>query len=144
MGDSIYLINNYKVKNVILNNDDFNELETNLIKELKKKKIKYYQNVEKIPISNNIITILNTEEYDNENDNSNVIYIELNNYKFMFMGDAGVDKEKDILERYNISNIDVLKVRQVVVKVLLIRKIQNTLLLVLERIIGMVIQIRKY
>ena len=110
MGDSIYLINNYKVKNVILNNDSFNELETNLIKELKKKKIKYYQNVEKIPISNNIITILNTEEYDNENDNSNVIYIELNNYNFMFMGDAGVDKEKDILERYNISNIDVLKV----------------------------------
>lgn len=110
MGDSIYLINNYKVKNVVLNNDSFNELETNLIKELKKKKIKYYQNVEKIPISNNIITILNTEEYDNENDNSNVIYIELNNYKFMFMGDAGVDKEKDILERHNISNIDVLKV----------------------------------
>ena len=110
MGDSIYLINNYKVKNVVLNNDSFNELETNLIKELKKKKIKYYQNVEKIPISNNIITILNTEEYDNENDNSNVIYIELNNYKFMFMGDAGVDKEKNILERYNISNIDVLKV----------------------------------
>lgn len=110
MGDSIYLINNYKVKNVVLNNDSFNELETNLIKELKKKKIKFYQNVEKMPISNNIITILNTEEYDNENDNSNVIYIELNNYKFMFMGDAGVDKEKDILERYNISNIDVLKV----------------------------------
>ena len=26
------------------------------------------------------------------------------------MGDAGVDKEKDILENYNISNIDVLKV----------------------------------
>ena len=110
MGDSIYLINNYKVKNVVLNNDNFNELETNLIKELKKKKIKYYQNVEKIPISNNIITILNTKEYDNENDNSNVIYIELNNYNFMFMGDAGVDKEKDILERHNISNIDVLKV----------------------------------
>ena len=110
MGDSIYLINNYKVKNVVLNNDSFNELESNLIKELKNKKIKYYQNVEKIPISNNIITILNTEGYDNENDNSNVIYMELNNYKFMFMGDAGVDKEKDILERFNISNIDVLKV----------------------------------
>ena len=28
----------------------------------------------------------------------------------MLMGDAGVDKEKDILEKYNISNIDVLKV----------------------------------
>ena len=28
----------------------------------------------------------------------------------MFMGDAGVDKEKDVLDKYNISNIDVLKV----------------------------------
>ena len=28
----------------------------------------------------------------------------------MFMGDAGVEKEKDILEKYNLSNIDVLKV----------------------------------
>ena len=37
MGDSIYLINNYKVKNVILINESFNELETNLIKELKNK-----------------------------------------------------------------------------------------------------------
>ena len=28
----------------------------------------------------------------------------------MFMEDAGVDKEKDIIEKYNISDIDVLKV----------------------------------
>ena len=28
----------------------------------------------------------------------------------MFMGDAGIDKEKDILEKYNLSDIDVLKV----------------------------------
>ena len=28
----------------------------------------------------------------------------------MFMGDAGIDKEKDILEKYNVSKIDVLKV----------------------------------
>jgi competence protein ComEC len=28
----------------------------------------------------------------------------------MFMGDAGIQKEKDILEKYNISDIDVLKV----------------------------------
>ena len=29
---------------------------------------------------------------------------------FMFMGDAGVEKEKDILDKYIISDIDVLKV----------------------------------
>ena len=34
----------------------------------------------------------------------------LNNYKFLFMGDSGIDKEKDILDKYNISDIDVLKV----------------------------------
>ena len=28
----------------------------------------------------------------------------------MFMGDAGVDKEKDILEKYTISDVDILKV----------------------------------
>ena len=28
----------------------------------------------------------------------------------MFMGDAGIEKEKDILDKYNISDIDVLKV----------------------------------
>lgn len=53
---------------------------------------------------------LNTKEYDNENDNSNVIYFSYNNYKFLFMGDAGMKKEKDILNKYNIKNIDFLKV----------------------------------
>lgn len=110
MGDSIYLINNYKVKNVVLNNDSFNELETNLIKELKSKKIKYYQNVEKIPLNNNIITILNTKEYDNENDNSLVTFLNINNYSFLFMGDAGVSKEKDILLNYNLNKIDFIKI----------------------------------
>ena len=34
-----------------------------------------------------------------------MIYIELNNYKFMFMGDAGVDKEKDVLNNLDKSKI---------------------------------------
>ena len=110
MGDSIYLINNYNIKNVVLNNDGFNELETKLINELKNKKIKYYQNVKKIPISNNIITILNTKEYDNENDNSLVTFLNINNYSFLFMGDAGVNKEKDILLNYRLNKIDFIKI----------------------------------
>ena len=36
--------------------------------------------------------------------------MELNGYKFMFMGDAGVTAEKEILNKYNLPNIDVLKV----------------------------------
>ena len=53
---------------------------------------------------------LNNNDYGNENDNSSVIYTELNNHKFLFMGDAGVGVEQDLLEKYNIQNIDVLKV----------------------------------
>ena len=53
---------------------------------------------------------MNSKDYGNENDNSNVIYTELNGYKFMFMGDASVTTEKEILDKYNLPNIDVLKV----------------------------------
>ena len=110
MGEAINLVNNFKVKKVIFNCGEFNYLEKELIKVLDKKKIKYYSCIKELNIDNNKLYFLQTKEYDNENDNSNVIYTELDGYKFMFMGDAGVEKEKDILEKYNLSNIDVLKV----------------------------------
>lgn len=110
MGKTINLVNNFKVEKVIFNCGEFNQLEQALIKVLDKKKIKYYSCIKELNIDNNKLYFLQTKEYDNENDNSSVIYTELNGYKFMFMGDAGIEKEKDILEKYNISNIDVLKV----------------------------------
>ena len=110
MGESINLVNNFKVDNVIFNCGEFNELEKELIKVLDKKKIKYYSCIKELNIDNNKLYFLQTKEYDNENDNSSVIYFNYNNYKFLFMGDAGVEKEKDILNKYNISGIDVLKI----------------------------------
>ena len=110
MGEAINLINNFKVDKVIFNCGGYNDLEKELIKVLEKKNIKYYSCIKELNIDNNKLYFLQTKEYDNENDNSNAIYTELNGYKFMFMGDAGVDKEKDILDKYNISDIDVLKV----------------------------------
>jgi len=53
---------------------------------------------------------LNSGDYGNENDNSNVIYTKLNGYKFMFMGDASSTTKKEIMSIYNLPNIDVLKV----------------------------------
>ena len=110
MGEAINLINSFKVKTVIFNCGRYNYLERELIKVLKKKRIPYYSCIDELNLSQYNLQFLNTKEYDNENDNSNVIYTELDGYKFMFMGDAGVEKEKDILEKYNLSNIDVLKV----------------------------------
>ena len=110
MGEAINLVENFKVEKVIFNCGEYNDLEKELIKVLDKKKIKYYSCIKELNIDNNKLYFLQTKEYDNENDNSNVIYTELNGYKFMFMGDAGVEVEEDILEKYNLKNIDVLKV----------------------------------
>lgn len=110
MGEAINLVENFKVEKVIFNCGSYNDLENELIEVLDKKKIKYYSCIKELNIDNNKLHFLQTKEYDNENENSNVIYTELNGYKFMFMGDAGIEKEKDILEKYNLSNIDVLKV----------------------------------
>ena len=110
MGEAINLVNNFKVEKVIFNCGEFNDLEKELIKVLDKKKIKYYPCIKEINIDKNKLYFLQTKEYDNENDNSNVIYTELDGYKFMFMGDASVTTEHEILDKYNLSDIDVLKV----------------------------------
>lgn len=110
MGDAIKLINNFKVDKVIFNNDGFNDLEQNLIKVLKNKDIKYYQNIENLNLEGNTLYFLNKGTYDNENDNSSVIYTKINGIKLLLMGDAGIETEKDILARYNLENIDILKV----------------------------------
>lgn len=109
MGEAVNLVNNFKVEKVIFNCGNFNTLETELIKLLKIKKIKYYSCIKELNKDKYKLMFLNTKEYDNENDNSNVIYTEVNGFKFLFMGDAGIEKE-DILDKYNLSNIDVLKV----------------------------------
>ena len=108
MGEAINLVENFKVEKVIFNCGVFNDLEQELIKELDKKKIKNYSCIKKLNIDNNKLYFLQTKEYDNENDNSNVSYSKYGTFKFLFMGDAGI--EKDILEKYNISDVYVLKV----------------------------------
>ena len=110
MGEAVNLVNNFKVDKVIFNCGDFNELEKDLISVLDSKGIIYDSCIEEINVDDNKLYFLNSGIYDNENDNSNVIYTEIDNYKFLFMGDASFDVEKDIIKKYSIDNIDVLKV----------------------------------
>ena len=110
MGEAIYLTNHFKVDKVIFNCGKHNYLEKELIKVLNKKHIKYYSCIKELNISNNKLYFLQTNDYYDENDNSNVIYTELNDYKFLFMGDASINTEKEILNKYNLPRIDILKV----------------------------------
>ena len=109
MGESINLVENFKIENVIFNTGKFNYLEQELIKKLNKKKIPYYQNIEEISLKETTLYFLNTKLYDNENDNSSVIYTKINNINILLTGDAGVDVEEELMNKYNLS-IDILKV----------------------------------
>ncbi len=110
MGNAVSLVQSFRVGQVIFNCGSYNGLEYDLIKVLEKKNIQYYSCMKELSIGKSKLQFLNTKEYDNENDNSSVIYLSYNRYKFLFMGDASVNREKDILEKYNLKDIDFFKV----------------------------------
>lgn len=110
MGESINLVNNFKVGDVILNCGSLNELEQELITLLDKKHIKYSKCINQLDISPIKLYFLNSGKYDNENDNSNVIYLKYDGIKFLFMGDAGTVVEQDLLSKYSLKDINFLKI----------------------------------
>jgi len=110
MGEAINLVNNFKIEKVIFNCGELNDLEQDLTKVLNDKNIPYYSCIKELNIDDNKLYFLNSKDYGNENDNSSVVYTEFDNYKFLFMGDAGIDVEEDLIKRYNLKDIAVLKV----------------------------------
>ena len=59
IGEGLNLVNNFKIKNVIFNNDSYNNIEKELIKALQEKKIKYYQNIKELNTKSNKLYFLN-------------------------------------------------------------------------------------
>lgn len=106
-GDAKNVINKFKVKNVIFNNDGFKPLEKNIINILNKKNILYYKSKD-VSLPN--ITFLNTMLFDNENDNSIVTLINESGLRFLLMGDAGKNAENAIMNKYILKDITILKV----------------------------------
>ncbi len=106
-GDAENVINKFKVKNVIFNNDGFKTIEKNIINILDKKRISYYQSKD-VSLPN--IKFLNYKLFDNENDNSIITLINESGIKFLLMGDAGKNPENAIMSKYNLKNITFLKV----------------------------------
>lgn len=110
MGEASFLVNHFEVEKVIFNHGKYNALELELLTILEDNHIPYYQDIKQLNIHNSKFHFLNHTIFDNENDNSSVIYTELHDTKLLFMGDAGVTVEKALLEQYHLSNIDILKV----------------------------------
>lgn len=99
IGNANYLIDNFNVKNIIINKGEINESEKllpkNKIVNNYKSKMKFY--------------ILEHTLFDNENSNSIVNYLVAYDIKFIFMGDGSKETELDIVNKYNI-NADVIKI----------------------------------
>ena len=101
MKDAINIINNLKVKNVMINNNEINDLERSVINN-KAHIVKDYKSKLDLRIYNNYID-------KTENDSSIITYLIIDKYQILFMGDAGIKTEKELIKT-NIQNIDILKV----------------------------------
>ena len=110
MKEALYLVNHMNIKQVVFNCGEYNNLEYELIEALRKNNINYKSCVKELKLNKYKLEFLNTKTYNNENDNSSVIYLNYQNKKFIFMGDAGVKKEIDIMEKYELNDIDFIKV----------------------------------
>lgn len=101
-GYGIDLVNNFNVKNRFTNKGKYNLLE-------KKLNVKSFNN-SYIKIDNVEIYSLNSKLYNNENSDSLVLLVIIDNYKLLFMGDASINTEKDIMNNYDIGDVFILKV----------------------------------
>ncbi|MBO5530644.1 MAG: DNA internalization-related competence protein ComEC/Rec2 [Bacilli bacterium] len=103
IGNAYNITKKIKTENIYINK--YNE--TNLEKEL------CSNNCKKVgeDFNRNMIKVLNPSYnmYD-ENDNSLVIYISINNKNILFMGDSSKEVEYRLMNTYNIGKIDILKV----------------------------------
>lgn len=99
-GEAPYILKNFNVKNIILNNDSYNSLEKEIIKIKKASK--------KVSLKDFKITNLNQKMYDNENDNSLVLNINFLKFNLLFMGDASKKVEEEIINNYKLQ-VDILK-----------------------------------
>ena len=101
LGEAMNIIEKINVKNVKLNEGEYNfgELEIldsgiNIVEDYNGKLN---------------LKILKTDVENDENSNSIIIYLDILNTKILLMGDAPKDKELEILEKYDLKDIDIIK-----------------------------------
>lgn len=111
VGETIYLLNKFKVKNVLFNEGKINKIENEIIEYLIINKINYSFISEKTISYNGIdLMFLNSKNLFDENEDSLVLFSSIKNYSYLFMGDSSIETENKILLEYKLNNVDILKV----------------------------------
>lgn len=108
IGGAIDVVNNYNVDYVLMNSGSTNELELELIKSLNLKHIKYYQ-INKYQL-NKEIAFINTKDRKDENNDCLIMFIKINNYQLLFLGDAPKIVEEKVIKENKLENVDIIKI----------------------------------
>lgn len=101
-GDAMNIIEKLAVKHVILNKGEHNVIEKKIISSGVNVIDSYGGNLD--------LKSLNDKDWKDENSNSIVNSLRIEGFSFLFMGDAGIEVEEFIQKKYNLKNIDILKV----------------------------------
>ncbi len=107
LGEAKYLVDNFNVENIIINSGKINDLEEELIKN-QKNVIKGYEGL-KISCGNFELIQLN-EEYQDENASSQIYYVTNGSISILLTGDAPTESERNLIKKYDLPEIDILKV----------------------------------
>lgn len=107
MGEAKYLIKNFNVENILINEGKLNYLEKELISLTSN--VEVAKEGRYISCGDIDLIQLNTDLSD-ENDSSQVYYGKYNDITLLFTGDASLKSEDYILNNYDIGEIDILKV----------------------------------
>ncbi len=95
MGYASFLLDNFKVTSCLINEGNTNNYERDVVKKC---------NINKSYQANYFdFEFIKTTSYDNENDNSIITLFNIQNNKFLFMGDASTLVEKNIMAKYKLK-----------------------------------------
>lgn len=95
------ILKDINIKCLNINLGEINRLESNSLSKIERCLYKP---------KNMVLKYLNYKEYDNENDNSLLTYMNIYDTSIISFGDASYKVEEDVINKYNLNNIDILKV----------------------------------
>lgn len=104
IGEAKTIIDKFKVNNIYINNNKINSLE----KEIITTKTKISKEGTIIRLGDFTLIQLNEDMID-ENDSSSIYLLKYNNIKVLLTGDASIKSESNLLNKYNLGKIDILK-----------------------------------
>lgn len=106
LGEASILLDNFKVKQIYINEGYKNYLERNIISKFSS--VKVLRQDDKFQIGNIYFLSLN-HDLEDENDSSIVLFAKSKNKKLLLTGDASKKTEKEIMKEYDIGQVDILK-----------------------------------